>query len=828
MDRPGPSSWRAARPPAVARGHRSLDQAGEQRSAQVESLRALAALGVVVSHVYGYSVGYGASAIFGNYGSRLASSTGNGVYLFFALSGYLLFLPFARHHWAGGTRLDLGRYTTNRALRILPLYYVAAVCFLAAGAATAHQWVHMLTFTQVFFHDSLLQINPPTWSIVSELLFYAVLPLLSWTLARLSRRSMGGAAVLLGVLFALALAVHGLARSDSLFFGDYAPATNAVFFLPGMALALARVAGPERVVGRLPALLRRQEPWIAAGVGLWFVQAWVWNSELLLPACFLVVGACVLPFERGPAARLLECRPLALLGVASYSLYLWHDPVVKALSPVVPGGFAGLLLVSVPLCCMIAAASYLVVERPFLRLRRSWAVRRSAAPAAARVGLSTARGLVLISAGAVVVRAAFVLYERHYVPVFDGGDYVRIAASLVHHHAFPSSAFTTGPTAFRPPLYPLYLAAVFLVTGDSLTAARLGQAVLGGASVALVGIVAYQLWGRRQALAAAGVAAVLPSLVILDGSTMSESVFLPLVFATLAAGLAARRSSRPLRWSLLVGALCGLVLLARPNGVAVLLGAVLLVPITRRGRGWRGWACPAVVVLGALVTVTPWTVRNAEQFHALVPITDSTGINVAGTYNPDSAAASGAMKGAWRLASTIPAYREDYAGHPNENLLSQRLERSGADYALHHPGYAVEVFLLNGWRQLGGSLTWAHRSVLDVGLGGRQKLADLWLAGWLLVAAGGLVGLALPEVRRRIPLGVWLVPALLWLTSTQIDGEARYRAPVELFAAMTAAAAVVALWRRSEARRASPSLALGATGGGLVVPTPVAAESLSR
>ena len=82
-------------------------------------------------------------------------------------------------------------------------------------------------------------------------------------------------------------------------------------------------------------------------------------------ASFLVVGAVALPLAPGPLTRALDWRPLALLGVASYSLYLWRLPIVDALAP-------HALLLSVPLSLIAAVVSYRLIEAPFLRLRRRW------------------------------------------------------------------------------------------------------------------------------------------------------------------------------------------------------------------------------------------------------------------------------------------------------------------------------------------------------------------------------------------------------------------------------------------------------------------------
>lgn len=99
------------------------------------------------------------------------------------------------------------------------------------------------------------------------------------------------------------------------------------------------------------------------------------------------VGACVLPLLPGRALRVLEWKPLALVGVASYSLYLLHVPLIETLTGVhtlvleqergirvvaEPTDYMTLLLIAVPLSLGLAALSYRVIERPFVRLRRRW------------------------------------------------------------------------------------------------------------------------------------------------------------------------------------------------------------------------------------------------------------------------------------------------------------------------------------------------------------------------------------------------------------------------------------------------------------------------
>src|SRR5256885_16282697 len=91
-----------------------IDQAGEVRSAGVESLRALAALAVLSGHAM--ESGYRHRPVVFQGWHRLFESGGFGVYVFFCLSGYLLFRPFVRQAWGDGGEVSLRRYAVNRAL----------------------------------------------------------------------------------------------------------------------------------------------------------------------------------------------------------------------------------------------------------------------------------------------------------------------------------------------------------------------------------------------------------------------------------------------------------------------------------------------------------------------------------------------------------------------------------------------------------------------------------------------------------------------------------------------------------------------------------------
>ena len=185
---------------AVSGGGAAVTQAGEIRSARIESLRALAALGVVVAHAWGAANGYLPQATQGTYFDRVIFGGGLGVLLFFALSGYLLFWPFAKRYWGDGKPIDLGRYALNRVLRIMPLYYVVVVVVLLFHGSLstmlddpgAKDWLLHLTWSENFSRDTVATspnaMNGVVWSVVVELHFYLLLPLLAWVLAKLVGR----------------------------------------------------------------------------------------------------------------------------------------------------------------------------------------------------------------------------------------------------------------------------------------------------------------------------------------------------------------------------------------------------------------------------------------------------------------------------------------------------------------------------------------------------------------------------------------------------------------------------------------------------------------
>jgi peptidoglycan/LPS O-acetylase OafA/YrhL len=406
-----------------------IDQAGELRSTRVESLRAIGVLGVLVAHVLSWSYYYDLEVGGGFVYQVMTSGTQAGPFLLFVGSGCLLYGPFARRDLGRGDPINLRRYATNRALRILPLYYaVLLVLFVfQERGGTPKEWLIFASFSQNFSASTIGEVDRVMWSLVIEVHFYILLPLLAFLLARASGGSRGRAALLLGTLgfasFIFFLFAWHLDPTPNPVW-RYSLLSTFFFIAAGMLLALIRLSWEERRPGWLRGPLASADLWIAVSAGLWVLSIFRKYSlpsmnamVIILFVSFLLVGACVLPLRPGPLVRALEWRPLAVLGVASYSLYLWHDPILKALakSPLAPSGFAGLLAVGLPLCCLVALVSYALIEAPFLQLRRRWArstPRRSKTRSGSRYGspARVPRTTALTAAALVSALAAGLLF----------------------------------------------------------------------------------------------------------------------------------------------------------------------------------------------------------------------------------------------------------------------------------------------------------------------------------------------------------------------------------------------------------------------------------
>lgn len=399
----------------------------------------------------------------------------------------------------------------------------------------------------------------------------------------------------------------------------------------------------------------------------------------------------------------------------------------------------------------------------------------------------------MLLALALGVRIAVAVAAADVPLTSDPTDFDRHARSIAAGDWYPESSVVPdgGPTAIRPPAYPLVLGAVYALTDDSTSAGRLAQGVLGTVVVALIGVLAAQLWGRRAGLVSLGIAAVYPPLIVFGGTLLTEPLFLTLMLTAANAALRYRATSN-LPWLVLTGVAAGLAILTRENG------AVLLIPLAMAVWGRRPWmslraaAAPALLLGCAVLVVAPWTIRNAVTLDAFVPVTTTAPFTLAGTYN-ETARRDPSYPAAWRPPNLDPSYAEIAAERgASETAVGDRLGEAVKDFIAADPLYILEVGYHNARRlfHLDG-LDWGRRSVAGTTGFGRSA-ADLATLSFLLCAGLALVG-GWTRDARIAPVFIWMMPTFLLLSVVFVRGVTRFRIPADPFLILLAALGLIAL-----------------------------------
>jgi peptidoglycan/LPS O-acetylase OafA/YrhL len=379
--------------------------AGAHRFPLFDSLRALAALSIVALHAT-----LTTTLLHGLHLESLKPYTDQldvGVNIFFVISGFLLYRPFARARLEGQRLPAVGAYAWRRFLRIAPAYWVALTLitlWLSLPERSAGYGIRLYSFRQIYSGETARAGIPQAWTLCVEVTFYAFLPLFALAMRRVAAKSpkrwltteLGALALL--VVFSVAYKAWALGQTDV----NSPDAPKFLMPLPnfldqfalGMALAVMSVAGEARLLrarAREWVVRWQSASWVFAFVALLAAGHWTSGAGVggaaavegdVFPRHFLhafIAVAVVLPAvlnggDRSLVRRVLRNRILMWIGLISYSLYLWHMAVELKFAgrlgePSTPLGSIGLLALMTVAAIAVAAISYYLVERPVLKLR---------------------------------------------------------------------------------------------------------------------------------------------------------------------------------------------------------------------------------------------------------------------------------------------------------------------------------------------------------------------------------------------------------------------------------------------------------------------------
>ncbi len=304
-----------------------------------------------------------------------------GVDIFFALSGFLI-TSILVEEWQRSGDISLRSFYRRRAYRLFPALAVVVFATFAYTLVARAVWPlgeeAQGVSAVIFYGGNWLQTVRPgawglsqTWSLGIEEQFYFLWPVLLLALLRLRRQ--GGTAVVVGGViltsaFLCAWAFHLNPASLASYY-ETQGRIGELLVGAGVALLLHR--------GWRPGAWIRPAGYCAAAFLGWLLFTnfgWVWVAlhdggfTLIAVATCTMILAILEP--RGGLYRALSWQPMRFLGHISYSLYLWHIPVIEVMGDYksVTGGVLQRSLMALALTVALSLASYYFIEQPFLRM----------------------------------------------------------------------------------------------------------------------------------------------------------------------------------------------------------------------------------------------------------------------------------------------------------------------------------------------------------------------------------------------------------------------------------------------------------------------------
>ena len=306
------------------------------------------------------------------------SMTGKyGVILFFVLSSFLLTIPFINKSDINlGSRILWLKYTQRRILRIYPLYAVALL--FACGLTAIDRgdlYVANITKLDVLSHLFLMEGRAFFWTIPVETKYYFILPLVIFVFIKIARKNL----IVIALITLVAIIGNEIFYriiNNSILMLPYLPA----FFIGSMfAVVHVKSLKKENHGDRLKLILECVS--IFSFVLILISIPSIWNKLLYFPDNIRfgryqwLMGFLWAIFTtshlhgHGIIRQVMSHKILRLIGITSFSLYIWHMLVLNIINEYIIANPPIKVLLIVTISIFISTLSYLYIERPFLSIK---------------------------------------------------------------------------------------------------------------------------------------------------------------------------------------------------------------------------------------------------------------------------------------------------------------------------------------------------------------------------------------------------------------------------------------------------------------------------
>ena len=390
--------------------------------------------------------------------------------------------------------------------------------------------------------------------------------------------------------------------------------------------------------------------------------------------------------------------------------------------------------------------------------------------------------LVVLVAVNILIRAVW-LFHYHPAQRSDFLWYYQHAVSLSEGHGYTTAG---KPTAYWPIGYPLFLSLIFRITGPSLKAGLIAQALLSVGIVVLIFLIALRTTKSTSVATIAGLGyTVLPSSIITNSVMGTEELFTFLLLLSLYIYLCVD-SGRVWLKLCLAGLCLGAACLVRPTVLLFPIFIFVYEWLIVRHSFWKSLGRVAVIVVMMGIAISPLTIRNEVAMHHFILISTNGGVNLW-----QSTKSNGYF---W---SDDPKVNPLLLAH-NEIERNTIGEKAFEAYVIHHPKLVIENGFLKIWnlyKNDKGSNVQLPSSPFYVRL---MQVDNTMYQVWIWIAIVGMIPLVLRyEWRKSVFLLVFI--AYYTLIFFFFPAWSRFRFPLMPFWSVPFAACLT--WPVSELKR---------------------------